>query len=138
MVTILCSVLFILFEKVKCVLHIFCEVKSPRTERELESLECFHEVWVNAVPAGGTCLLARRKEPFTGNRKAALFRAIPRIEILECPINRRCHRSYEREAPWMMGAMVDTASLDRRGTGWGGWWVPQHESARRISRDPVC
>jgi len=68
MVTILCSVLFILFEKVKCVLHIFCEVKSPRTERELESLECFHEVWVNAVPAGGTCLLARRKEPFTGNR----------------------------------------------------------------------
>ncbi|KAF9649994.1 hypothetical protein BDM02DRAFT_1687111 [Thelephora ganbajun] len=58
MVAILCGVLFALVEKVECVLHRSGEVESPRVERELEDLECFHEVWVDAVLARGARLLA--------------------------------------------------------------------------------
>ena len=45
--------------KVECVLYRFGEVECPRTDREFEDLERFHEVWIDAIPARGTRLFAR-------------------------------------------------------------------------------
>jgi len=89
MVAILNVVLFVLVEKVERVLHVFGEVKNPRTEREFEGLECFHEDWINAVPARGARLLARRKEPLTSNRGSLCREDVHREpeEVREPPLS---------------------------------------------------
>lgn len=56
----------------------FGEIEGPRIDRELEHLESLHEIWANAVPTRGTCLLARRKEPLTSNCRSLCWENVCR------------------------------------------------------------